>query len=161
MGTTSTTSHPAKPRIGIRASAPGELLHLDVSIICLLDGTRVYLHAAIDNYSRRSERSDERISMGSECASRAASAAIADGSSKDTECPNVLMTNLQGSVTTTHDHSGRRKNLGQARNIGRSDPAASEHAEQLWAIIVQRGYENRSGRSRPRALPFSPIGEPS
>jgi hypothetical protein len=37
-----------KPKIGIRAKAPGELLHLDVTIIRLLDGTRAYLHAAID-----------------------------------------------------------------------------------------------------------------
>jgi len=42
--------YPAKPRIGIRAKAPGELLHLDVTIIRLLDGTRAYLHAVIDNY---------------------------------------------------------------------------------------------------------------
>ncbi len=33
--------------------APGELLHLDVTIIKLIDGTRAYLHAVIDNYSRR------------------------------------------------------------------------------------------------------------
>jgi putative transposase len=45
--------YPAKPKIGIRASAPGKLLHLDVTIIRLFDGTRAYLHAAIDNYSRR------------------------------------------------------------------------------------------------------------
>jgi hypothetical protein len=45
--------YPAKPEIGIRASGPGELLHVDVTIIRLLDGTRAYLHAAIDNYSRR------------------------------------------------------------------------------------------------------------
>jgi transposase InsO family protein len=45
--------YPAKPKIGIRAEAPGELLHLDVTIIRLLDGTRAYLHAVIDNYSRR------------------------------------------------------------------------------------------------------------
>jgi hypothetical protein len=30
--------YPAKPKIGIRACAPGELLHLDVTIIRLLDG---------------------------------------------------------------------------------------------------------------------------
>ena len=45
--------YPAKPKIGIRAAAPGELLHLDVTIIKLLDGIRAYLHAVIDNYSRR------------------------------------------------------------------------------------------------------------
>jgi hypothetical protein len=45
--------YPAKPKVGIRAAAPGELLHLDVTIIKLLDGTRAYLHAVIDNYSRK------------------------------------------------------------------------------------------------------------
>jgi putative transposase len=45
--------YPVKPKIGIRAKTPGELLHLDVTIIRLLDGTRAYLHAVIDNYSRR------------------------------------------------------------------------------------------------------------
>jgi hypothetical protein len=46
-------AYPAKPKIGIRACAPGELLHLDVTIIRLLDGTKAYLRAVIDNYSRR------------------------------------------------------------------------------------------------------------
>jgi transposase InsO family protein len=39
--------------VGIRADAPNELWHIDVTIIKLLDGTRVYLHAVIDNVSRR------------------------------------------------------------------------------------------------------------
>jgi hypothetical protein len=58
--------YPAKPKIGIRASAPGELLHLDVTIIRLFDGTRAYLHAAIDNYSRRilSWRLEDRLAVG-------------------------------------------------------------------------------------------------
>lgn len=45
--------YPAKPKVGIRASRPNEILHLDVTIIKRLDGTRAYLHAVIDNYSRR------------------------------------------------------------------------------------------------------------
>jgi transposase InsO family protein len=45
--------YPTKPKIGIRAKTPGELLHLDVTIVKLLDGTRAYLHAVIDNYSRK------------------------------------------------------------------------------------------------------------
>jgi len=61
--------YPAKPRIGIRAKAPGELLHLDVTIIRLLDGTRAYLHAVIDNYSRRilSWTLEERLGSGGTC----------------------------------------------------------------------------------------------
>ena len=45
--------HPAKPKVGIRASAPNELWHIDTTVIKLLDGTRAYLHAVIDNFSRR------------------------------------------------------------------------------------------------------------
>jgi len=61
--------YPAKPKIGIRAKAPGELLHLDVKIIRLLDGTRAYLHAVIDNYSRRilSWTLEERPGSGGTC----------------------------------------------------------------------------------------------
>jgi len=61
--------YPAKPKIGIRAKAPGELLHLDVTIIRLLDGTRAYLHGVIDNYSRRilAWRLEERLGSGGTC----------------------------------------------------------------------------------------------
>lgn len=45
--------HPAKPMVGIRASAPNEIWHIDTTLIRLLDGTRAYLHAVIDNFSRR------------------------------------------------------------------------------------------------------------
>ena len=39
--------------MGVRASRPDELWHVDVTILKLLDGTRAYLHAVIDNFSRR------------------------------------------------------------------------------------------------------------
>ncbi len=45
--------YPAKPTLGVRASQSDDLWHVDLTIIKLLDGTRVYLHAVIDNYSRR------------------------------------------------------------------------------------------------------------
>ena len=45
--------HPAKPKVGIRASRPNEIWHIDTTVIRLLDGTRAYLHAIIDNFSRR------------------------------------------------------------------------------------------------------------
>jgi transposase InsO family protein len=61
--------YPAKPKVGIRTSAPNELLHLDVTIIKLLDGTRTYLHAIIDNYSRRimSWALEDRLGGGAPC----------------------------------------------------------------------------------------------
>jgi len=45
--------HPAKPKVGLRASAPNKIWHVDMTLIRLLDGTRAYLHAVIDNFSRR------------------------------------------------------------------------------------------------------------
>jgi putative transposase len=45
--------HPRKPRVGIRAEKPNEIWHIDTTMIRLLDGARVYLHAVIDNCSRR------------------------------------------------------------------------------------------------------------
>ncbi len=45
--------HPSKPKVGIRAQRPNEIWHIDTTIIRLLDGTKAYIHAVIDNYSRR------------------------------------------------------------------------------------------------------------
>jgi putative transposase len=45
--------HPAQPKVGIRASRPNEIWHVDTTLIRLLDGSRAYLHAVIDNFSRR------------------------------------------------------------------------------------------------------------
>ena len=45
--------HPEKPRLGIRASAPNEIWHIDTSVVRLIDGRHAYLYAVIDNFSRR------------------------------------------------------------------------------------------------------------
>jgi putative transposase len=45
--------HPAKPKVGLRTSRADEMWHIDTTVIRLLDGTRAYLHAVIDNFSRR------------------------------------------------------------------------------------------------------------
>ena len=45
--------HPAKPTLGVRASRPNEYWHIDVTVLKLLDGTKTFLHAVIDNYSRK------------------------------------------------------------------------------------------------------------
>jgi len=61
--------YPAKPKVGIRANAPNELWHIDVTIIGLLDGTKAYLHAVIDNFSRRilAWTLEERLGAGGTC----------------------------------------------------------------------------------------------
>ena len=45
--------HPGKPREGIRAEKPDGVWHVDTTVIRLLDGTKTYLQAVIDNFSRR------------------------------------------------------------------------------------------------------------
>ena len=45
--------HPAKPKVGLRMTRPDEMWHIDTTVIRLLDGRRAYLHAVIDNFSRR------------------------------------------------------------------------------------------------------------
>ena len=45
--------HPEGPTMGIRATRSNEIWHIDTTVIRLLDGTRAYLHAVIDNFSRR------------------------------------------------------------------------------------------------------------
>ena len=45
--------YPVKPKVGIRATKANEIWHVDTTVIRLLDGSRVYLHAVIDNFSRR------------------------------------------------------------------------------------------------------------
>ncbi len=45
--------YPAKPKERVFATKPNEKWHIDVSVIRLLDGTKVYLHAVIDNFSRK------------------------------------------------------------------------------------------------------------
>jgi putative transposase len=61
--------YPAAPKEGIRATKPGELFHIDVTIIKLLDGTRAYLHGVIDNFSRRilAWRLAPRLEPGTTC----------------------------------------------------------------------------------------------
>ena len=45
--------YPAAPKYGVRADRPDSLWHVDTTIIKLIDQTKIYLHAVIDNFSRR------------------------------------------------------------------------------------------------------------
>jgi transposase InsO family protein len=44
--------YPVKLKIGIRASMPNQIWHIDMTIIKMLDGTRTFTQSIIDNYSR-------------------------------------------------------------------------------------------------------------
>ncbi len=61
--------YPEKPKTGIRATYPNECWHIDVTVIRLLDDTKAYLHAVIDNFSRRilAWRLAERLDPNTTC----------------------------------------------------------------------------------------------
>jgi hypothetical protein len=42
--------------VGLRTTRPDEIWHIDTTVFRLLDGTRAYLHAVIDNFSREFSR---------------------------------------------------------------------------------------------------------
>jgi hypothetical protein len=44
--------HPSKTKIAIRASMPNQYRHLDQSLLRLKNGTKIYIRAIIDNFSR-------------------------------------------------------------------------------------------------------------
>ncbi|RPH40488.1 MAG: transposase [Burkholderiales bacterium] len=44
--------YPPKPKIGIRASEPNQIWHVDVSVFRIMNGAKVYIQAIIDNASR-------------------------------------------------------------------------------------------------------------
>jgi transposase InsO family protein len=61
--------YPAKPKIGVRGDRPNAAWHVDCTILKLLDGSKAYVHAVIDNFSRRilAWTVDDRINPGSTC----------------------------------------------------------------------------------------------
>jgi len=108
--------YPAKPKIGIRAGAPGELLHLDVTIIKLIDGTRAYLHAVIDNYSRRilSWTLEARLGSGGTCQIlREAAIALRNRSRETTVVADSGSENVNGEVGELLKDEGLRRVLAQ------------------------------------------------
>jgi putative transposase len=76
-----TRVHPEQPTLGVRASRPNEMWHIDTTIVKLLDGTRAYLHAVIDNYSRRilGWRVHDRFCAGSSVAVLVQAGRVAQG----------------------------------------------------------------------------------
>ncbi len=74
--------HPAKPKMGLRATRANEFWHIDVTVIRLLDNTKAYVHAVIDNYSRRilAWRVSSRLEPGNTVAVLLEAAGVAEGS---------------------------------------------------------------------------------
>ena len=68
MSNVSQTGQP-RPKTGIRVTHPNEYWYIDVTVIRLLDGTKAYLHAVIDHFSRRilSWRLAQRLDPATTC----------------------------------------------------------------------------------------------
>ncbi len=74
--------YPARRRVGIRAARPNEWWHMDVTVVRLVSGAKVYLHAVMDNCSRKilSWRLSERVFGGTTTAILREAARFLDGS---------------------------------------------------------------------------------
>ncbi len=58
--------HPPKPKLGIRASKPNEIWHVDTSVLRLLDGTRAYLYLEFSHSSYAALRWNHQTRAGCE-----------------------------------------------------------------------------------------------
>ena len=108
--------YPAKPKVGVRADAPNELWHIDVTIIRLLDGARAYLHAVIDNFSRRilAWTLEERLGAAGTCRILLeAGRELARPPVETTVVTDSGMENVNGNVDALLDHGGLRRVLAQ------------------------------------------------
>jgi len=108
--------YPAKPKVGIRAGAPNELWHIDVTIIQLLDGTKASLHAVIDSFSRRilAWTLEERLGADATCrilleAGRHLGTRLVE----TTVMTDSGAENVSGNVDALLDHEGLRRILAQ------------------------------------------------
>ena len=44
--------YPAKPKVGVRADKPNQIWHMDVSILKMMTGEKIYIQCIVDNFSR-------------------------------------------------------------------------------------------------------------
>ena len=84
--------HPTKPRIGLRTTRRDEAWHVDTTVIRLLDGTKAYVQAVIDNFSRRilAFRVTERFEIASTIAVLAEAARQALGVDERVDAPMLV-----------------------------------------------------------------------
>jgi hypothetical protein len=76
--------YPAKPTVGVRADRPNGAWHVDCTILNLLDGSKAYVHAVIDNFSRRilAWTVEAKLSPNSTCRVLGAAAKSMDGGAR-------------------------------------------------------------------------------
>lgn len=116
MGAASTTSIPCQAKDRNPSQRPRRALHLDVTILRLVDGTRAYLHAAIDNYSRRilSWSLEDRLGSGGTCRLlRDAACQLRSGSRRTAVVTDAGCENVNSDVDGLLEDEGLRRTLAQ------------------------------------------------
>ncbi len=108
--------YPVKPTVGVRVDRPNAAWHVDCTILKLLDGSKAYLHAVIDNFSRRilAWTVEAKLAPISTCRVLVAAATQLETASPATD---VFMDsgseNLNGAVDRVFDVSPLRRVLAQ------------------------------------------------
>jgi putative transposase len=101
-----------------RAQRIGELLHIDVRVIRLLDGSKVFVQAAIDNFSRRIlawRISPTLVSARTASILRDAVRVLAErGAAAITLMADSGVGNINGAVDATLNETGITRLLAQA-----------------------------------------------
>jgi transposase InsO family protein len=146
--------YPAKPKVGLRANAPGQLLHVDVTIVRLLDGTRAYLHAAIDNYSRRilSWSLEDRLGSGGTCRLLRGAALQLRGRAHGT-----TIVADSGSENVNSEVDGLLEDVGLRRTLAQVDVTFSNSMiEAFWRSLKHSWlYLHSLGASRPSVVSWT------
>ena len=85
--------HPEGPKVGLRTSRPDEAWHVDTTVVRLLDGTKAYIHAVIDNFSRRilAFRVADRFQVANTIAVLLGAASKAVGTEQCVESPMLVV----------------------------------------------------------------------
>ena len=124
-------AHPDKPKVGIRALSPNEIWHVDITLIRLLNGSRVYLQAVIDNCSRR-----------------ILAWRVSDFS--------IALDEFANAAELLDDHAHTWYYLAEARHASQDEPGAREAYARCLAINPNHGRAIR----RLAALASPPEEEP-
>ena len=95
-----TRVHPQRPKVGLRTTRPDSAWHVDTTVIRLLDGTKAYVFAVIDNFSRRilSFRVADRFELGNTIAVLVEAARGAVGVGGPDELPMLVVDQIPHSA---------------------------------------------------------------
>jgi hypothetical protein len=138
--------YPAKPTVGVRADRPNGAWHVDCTILKLLDGSKAYVHAVIDNFSRRilAWTVEAKLSPSSTCRVLGAAARSMDGGARTAD---VFMDggseNVNGAVDRVFDVTPLRRVLAQIDVSYSNSPMRSRSSEssatQLRRVVREAG----------------------